>query len=88
MKLLENRIVALGKLKKVPGVANRSSAAEKSRAILTSLVGAVAISRSIQSDEEIRRVLTAAQNQILTMLGVGELALSYSAPNPKDTLQL
>ncbi|MFA9421104.1 MAG: TetR/AcrR family transcriptional regulator [Gammaproteobacteria bacterium] len=88
LKLLENRIIALGKLKKVPLVANRSNATEKSRAILAALVGAVAISRSIQSDEEIRRVLTAAQNQILTMLGVGELALSYSSPNPEDTLQL
>jgi AcrR family transcriptional regulator len=88
LKLLENRIIALGKLKKVPVVANRSNATEKARAILASLVGAVAISRSIQSDEEISRVLTAAQNQILTMLGVGELALSFSAPNPKDTLQL
>ena len=88
LKLLENRIIALGKLKKVPLVANRSNATEKSRAILASLVGAVAISRSIQSEEEISRVLTAAQNQILTMLGVGELALSYSSPNPEDTLQL
>lgn len=74
LKLLEKRITALGKLKKVPFVANQSTVTEKSRAILAAVVGAVAIAKSIQSEEEIRRVLTAAQNQVLTILGVKELS--------------
>lgn len=77
LKLLENRITALSKLNKVPFVATKAKITEKSRAILAALVGAVAIARSIQSEEEIRRVLSAAQNQILTILGVGELAEGY-----------
>ena len=36
------------------------------------LVGAVAISRSIHDDRERRRLLAAAQNQILMTLGVAE----------------
>lgn len=87
LKLLEKRITALSKLNKVPFVANQAKVTEKSRAILAALVGAVAIAKSIQSDEEIRRVLTAAQNQILTILGVGELAQGYSFPNLEGTPQ-
>lgn len=77
LKLLEKRITALSKLKKVPCVLNQAVVTEKSRAILAAVVGAVAIARSIQSEEEINRVLNAAQNQILTILGVGELATNH-----------
>ncbi len=73
LKLMERRIKALSKLKKVPFVANQKTITEKSRAILAALVGAVAIAKSIQNDNEIHRVLTAAQNQILSILGVYEL---------------
>jgi TetR/AcrR family transcriptional repressor of nem operon len=70
LKLLEKRIRALSRLNKIPIVAGPTKVADKSRAILATLVGAVAIARSIQSDEEIRKILTIAQNQILTILGV------------------
>ena len=73
LKLMERRIKALSKLKKVPIVANQTTITEKSRAILAALVGAVAIAKSIQSEQEIRKVLSAAQNQILAILGVSEL---------------
>ena len=73
LKLMERRIKALSKLKKVPFVSNQKTITEKSRAILAALVGAVAIAKSIQNDNEIHRVLTAAQNQILSILGVYEL---------------
>lgn len=86
LKLLEKRITALSKLNKVPFVATQAKITEKSRAILAALVGAVAIAKSIQSEEEIRRVLSAAQNQILTILGVGELAEGYF-PSLEGTLR-
>ena len=70
LKLLEKRITALSRLNKIPIVASPTRIADKSRVILATLVGAVAIARSIQSDDEIHGVLTAAQNQILTILGV------------------
>lgn len=73
LKILEKRLTALGKLGKLSFAVNQATASEKSRAILASLVGAVAIAKSIQSEEERSRILSAAQNQILTILGVGEL---------------
>jgi len=75
LKILEKRITALCKLKKLPFAPSRTVVREKSRAILAAMIGAIAISRSIQSEEEIRRVLVAAQNQILSLLGVGELSV-------------
>ncbi|MCP4488562.1 MAG: TetR/AcrR family transcriptional regulator [Gammaproteobacteria bacterium] len=75
LKILEKRITALGKLKKQPFAQSQCSISEKSRAILASLVGAVAIARSIQSEEERRCILHAAQNQILQSLGAGELVI-------------
>ncbi|HKI73270.1 MAG TPA: TetR/AcrR family transcriptional regulator [Pseudomonadales bacterium] len=72
LKLLETRIVALGKLKKLPFSVESSIVRQRARAIMAMLVGAVAIARSIQSDEERRRLLAAAQDQILVMLGVAE----------------
>lgn len=78
LQLLEKRITALSKLKQLPFVVNQKTISEKSRAILAAVVGAVAIARSIQNEDEVRRILAATQNQILIMLGVGELALNYS----------
>ncbi len=75
LKILEKRITALSKLNKVSFAASQITIAEKSRAMLAALVGAVAIAKSIQSEEERQRILTAAQNQILTMLGVSELTV-------------
>ncbi|MCP3686912.1 MAG: TetR/AcrR family transcriptional regulator [Gammaproteobacteria bacterium] len=75
LKILEKRITALTKLKKLPAVQNHCSISEKARAIMASLVGAIAIARSIQSEEERRYILNAAQNQILQSLGAGRLAI-------------
>lgn len=71
-KILETRLTALSRLKKLPFAADRETIAEKSRAILASLVGAVAIAKSISQEEEQRRILLAAQTQILAMLGVDD----------------
>ncbi len=74
LKILEKRIMALSKLKKISFTPNQEAIAKKSRAILASLVGAVAIAKSIQSEEERQLILSAAQNQILIMLGVAGLS--------------
>ena len=71
-KMLETRITALSRLKKLPFEPDRELMSEKARSILASLVGAVAIAKSISDEEERRRILQSAQKQILTMLGVGE----------------
>ncbi len=73
LRILEKRITALSKLNKLSIGANQATIAEKSRTILASLVGAVAIAKSIQSEEERHRILCAAQNQILIILGAAEL---------------
>ncbi len=74
-KMLETRIMALSRLKKLPFEPDRDTIAEKARAILASLVGAVAIAKSIPHEEERRAILEAAQKQILIMLGVSETEL-------------
>ena len=67
LKILEKRITALNKLNKVSFSGSQAGITEKSRAILAALVGAVAIARSIQSEEERQYILSAAQNQILSI---------------------
>ncbi|MCP4431974.1 MAG: TetR/AcrR family transcriptional regulator [Gammaproteobacteria bacterium] len=74
LKILEKRITALCKLKKLSLARNQATIADRSRVILASLVGAVAIAKSIQSEEERCRILSAAQDQILIMLGVVEFS--------------
>jgi len=71
-KMLETRITALNKLKKLPFEPNRDLVAEKARAVLALLVGAVTIAKIIPHEEERRNILEAAQKQILAMLGVNE----------------
>ncbi len=78
LKILEKRITALCKLNKLSLAQNQAVIAAKARAILASLVGAVAIARSIQSEQERREILSAAQDQILQMLGATELIGSAS----------
>lgn len=75
-RMLETRLIALSRLKKLPFEPDREAIAEKSRAILASLVGAVAIAKSLPDEEERARVLEAAQKQILLMLGVDEREMS------------
>ena len=71
-ELLETRITALSKLGKLPFSADSETVAEKSRAILASLVGAVAIAKSIPQEEEQQNILVTAQKQIFAILGVSE----------------
>jgi AcrR family transcriptional regulator len=71
-KNLETRITALCRLNKLPFPADSETVAEKSRAILASLVGAVAIAKSLPHEEEQRNILLTAQKQIFSILGVSE----------------
>src|SRR5690554_4517653 len=71
-KMLETRLIALSRLKKLPFEPDRDIIADKSRAILASLVGAVAIAKSLPSSQERQDILNAAQRNILQMLGVHE----------------
>lgn len=76
-KLLEIRITALCRLKRLPFQADSDTVADKARAILASLIGGVAIARSLPEEEEQERVLDAAQRQILTILGVDDQWSGY-----------
>ncbi|MBD3895004.1 TetR/AcrR family transcriptional regulator [Halomonas sp. ML-15] len=71
-KMLETRLIALSRLKKLPFEPDREVIADKSRAILASLVGAVAIAKSLPGEQERQQILHAAQRNILQMLGVEE----------------
>ncbi|MGO2579267.1 MAG: TetR/AcrR family transcriptional regulator, partial [Halomonas sp.] len=64
--------MALGKLKKLPFANDRNVIADKARVILASLIGAVAIAKSLPGEAESKQVLTATQRQILLMMGVSE----------------
>lgn len=75
-KMIETRIVALSKLKQLHFEPDSETIAEKSRAILASLVGAVVVAKSISDKDEQRKILEAAQQQILNMLGVKESELA------------
>ncbi|WP_280570763.1 TetR/AcrR family transcriptional regulator [Chromohalobacter sp. 296-RDG] len=74
-KMLETRLIALSRLKKLPLEPDRDVIADKSRVILSSLVGAVAIAKSLPDDQERQHILEAAQRNILQMLGVDESEL-------------
>ncbi|TVP50343.1 MAG: TetR family transcriptional regulator [Halomonas sp.] len=71
-KMLETRLIALSKLKQLPFANDRKAIADKSRVILASLIGAVAIAKSLPGEVERKQVLIATQRQILLMLGVSE----------------
>lgn len=71
-KMLETRLIALSKLKQLPFATDRKAISDKSRVILASLIGAVAIAKSLPGEVERKQVLVATQRQILLMLGVSE----------------
>ena len=72
-KMIEKRIAALSRLNKLPiDARDHDTISEKARAILTTLVGAVAIAKSIPHEDEQRNLLATAQRQILAILGVNE----------------
>ena len=69
-RMVEVRLAALSKLRQLPFKPDHETISEKARAILSLLVGAVVVAKSISAKEEQRRILESAQNQILHMLGV------------------
>ena len=77
-RMIEIRIAALIKLKQIPLEADRDLIADKSRAILASLVGAVAVAKNLSQEEERHRLLESTQLQILDMLGVSMEEFSAS----------
>ena len=74
-KMLETRLIALSRLKKLPFEPDRDVIADKSRAILASLVGDVAIAKGLPGEQERQPIRNAAQRNILQMLGVNESEL-------------
>lgn len=80
-KMLETRLIALSRLKKLPLESDREVIADKSRAILASLVGAVAVAKSLPGGQERQHILNAAQRNILQMLGVNESELENMLGN-------
>ncbi|HBR97745.1 MAG TPA: TetR/AcrR family transcriptional regulator [Gammaproteobacteria bacterium] len=72
-KMIEKRITALSRLNRLPiDAQDRDTVSEKARAVLTTLVGAVAIAKSLPHEEEQRNLLATAQRQILAILGANE----------------
>lgn len=78
-KMLEKRIIALGRLKKLPYTPDRETVKEKARAIIASMVGAVAIAKSISDEHEQQQILLASQKQILAILGIREPEFALAA---------
>jgi len=75
-KMIETRIAALSKLKQLNFEPGDEAISEQSRAILSSLVGAVVVAKSISDKDEQQKILEAAQKQILNMLGVKDSELT------------
>jgi TetR/AcrR family transcriptional repressor of nem operon len=67
-KLLENRITAISRLKKLD--INPSRISDRARAVLASLVGAITLARMLPDETERCAILNAAQTQILALMGV------------------
>jgi TetR/AcrR family transcriptional repressor of nem operon len=82
-KMIETRLTALIKLKQLPFEADREIILDKSRAILASLVGAVAVAKNLSREEERRLILESTQRQILNMLGVKESELATDGGKEK-----
>ncbi len=76
IKLLESRLTALTKLNKMPNTDGGLSIPEKARAIVASMIGAVAVAKSIDQEEEREALLVATQKQICLLLGLDESDLS------------
>lgn len=76
-RMLERRITALGRLQKLPFKPEPQAVSDKARAILASMVGAVALAKSLPHEEEQRHILSAAQQQIMNILGLDQTILSH-----------
>ena len=84
LRLLENRLIALSRLKTAPLRLKPEQARDKSRAILASMIGAIAVAKSITVEQERAAILKATQNQIFGMLGLDETRIKRS---PELTLE-
>ena len=84
LRLLENRLIALSRLKTAPLKLKPEQARDKSRAILASMIGAIAVAKSITVEQERAAILKATQNQIFGMLGLDETRIKRS---PELTLE-
>jgi len=76
LKILETRMRALGRLHKIEF---NNDVGDRARAVLATLVGAVAIAKSIDDEGEQARILLSAQNQILSLIGADADARLYPA---------
>jgi len=72
LRLLEKRILALTRLKKSPLTIRTIDVPDTARAILASLIGAIAIAKSISHEKEREAIMAASQKQIFTMLGLDD----------------
>ena len=85
LRLLENRLIALSRLKTAPLRISPEQARNKSRVILAAMIGAIAIAKSITVEKEREAILRAAQDQIFGMLNLDETAVR---PSSKLTLSI
>lgn len=71
-RLIKKRITAMSRMNKVPFNTDTAVIEDKSRAILSTLVGAIALARNLSSEQEQASLLRSAQKQIISMLGLEE----------------
>lgn len=82
-KMIEVRLIALGKIKKVTVPSDKELISEKARIILSVLIGAVALAKTLPcgsseaSTNESESILKAAQKQILNLIGLPQDELLY-----------
>lgn len=70
IKLLETRLTALNKLKNSTLSLSPANIPDRARVILASMIGAIAISKSITREDEKQAILTATQAQIFGLLNI------------------
>jgi TetR/AcrR family transcriptional repressor of nem operon len=79
-KMVETRLLALSKLKLRSFEADKELVAEKARIIVSMLVGAVVVAKSLSQEDERGRLLEATQKQIMVMLGVNHSPVAEEIP--------
>lgn len=86
IKLLETRLTALNKLKNSALNLAPGSIPDRARVILASMIGAIAISKSINREDEKQALLAATQKQIFSLLDINGQSedLGYMFPVPSN----
>lgn len=79
VKLLETRLTALNKLKNSTLSLSPANIPDRARVILASMIGAIAISKSITREEEKQAILAATQEQIFGLLNISGSSNELSA---------